>query len=84
MSTPTRAQWIADARAVLDLLESNPDLPLNLVSGVTVGYYPLGDVGDIEAMAAAPTVADMRAIFGEPVQGRDYDVMPSRDAESEA
>lgn len=25
---------------------------------------------------AAPTVTDMRAIFGEPVQGRDYDVMP--------
>lgn len=22
------------------------------------------------------TVADMRAIFGEPVEGRDYDVMP--------
>lgn len=23
-----------------------------------------------------PTVTDMRAIFGEPVEGRDYDVMP--------
>lgn len=34
--------------------------------------------------AAPPTVSDLRAIFGEPVEGRDYDVMPPRDAESEA
>lgn len=31
---------------------------------------------------APPTVSDMRAIFGEPVEGRDYDVMPPRVAES--
>lgn len=66
MSTPTRAQWIADARAVLDLLESNPALPLNLVSGVTVGYYPLGDVGDIEAMAAVDAVADILGVAVTP------------------
>ena len=150
MTAPTRAQWIADARALLDLLESNPELPLNLVCGLNVNYYPLEAKGDAEAMAAVDAVADMlgvpvtppgpgshyeagvrfgsasykalavlkdyqeeqaaierlgravlaevrkaedgpmpvdvadmRAIFGEPVEGRDYDVMPSRDTESE-
>ena len=37
-----------------------------------------------DAEATAPTAADMRQIFGEPVEGRDYDVRPSRDTESEA
>jgi lipopolysaccharide biosynthesis protein len=64
--TTTRAQWIADARAVLDLLESNPDLPLNLASGMTVNYYPLGNVGDIEAMAAVDAVADTLGVAVTP------------------
>lgn len=31
--------------------------------------------------AETTTVADMRAIFGEPVEGRDYDVMPAPNPE---
>lgn len=74
MSTPTRTQWIADARAVLDLLESNPDLPLNLASGMTVNYYPLGNVGDIEAMAAVDAVADaLGAAVTPPGPGSHYE-----------
>lgn len=33
---------------------------------------------------APPTVSDMRQIFGEPVEGRDYDVMPSQDAKAKS
>lgn len=54
---PRRAQWIADARAVLDLLESNPELPLNLVSGPTISYYPLNADNDAKSMAAVDAVA---------------------------
>lgn len=37
-----------------------------------------------EGEAEPPSVADMRAIFGEPVEGRDYDVMPSQDAKAKS
>lgn len=68
-----RAQWIADARAVLNLLESNPDLPLNLASGLTVSYHPLrfndpDDPADAEKKAAVDAVA---AQLGVPVVGPD-------------
>ena len=66
MAVPTRDQWIADARAVLDLLESNPDLPLNLVSGVSVSYFPLRSDDDTEAMAVVDAVADTLGVAVTP------------------
>lgn len=73
MSTPTRAQWIADARAVLDLLESNPDLPLNLNSGLSILYHPLLD-DDAEAMAAVDAVAKQLGVaVSGPDSGRHYE-----------
>jgi hypothetical protein len=66
MAVPTRAQWIADARAVLDLLESNPELPLNLAVGLNINYYPLTAEGDIEATAAVDAIADKLGVAVTP------------------
>ena len=40
------------------------------------GLGHLVHISELKDGPAPPTAADMRAVFGEPVEGRDYDVMP--------
>lgn len=64
-----RAEWARE-----NLREATRDLRAKLEAVAKI-------IDDVEreenrAEATPPTVSDMRAIFGEPVEGRDYDVMP--------
>lgn len=59
-----RAQWIADGRAVLDLLEANPNLPLNLATGLSISYHPMPgrDADDADKKAAVDAVAEQLGV----------------------
>lgn len=66
MAAITRAQWLADARALLDYLEANPDVPLNQYRGIEISHHPLPSaaVDDADKMAAVDIIADL---LGTPV-----------------
>lgn len=66
MAAYTRAQIIADARAMLDFLEAHPDVPLNQFRGVEISNHPLpsSETDDADKMAAIDAIADL---LGTPV-----------------
>lgn len=78
MAAIDRAQWIADARALIDFIEATPDLPLNPLRGIEVSYHPLPNVKDDgRLMDAVDAVAEL---LGAPVTTPD---MPGSHYETE-
>lgn len=73
---PRRVQWIADARALIDFIEANPELPLNTHSGIGVSYHPMpGDLDDADKKAAVDAVANMLGVaVTPPGPGSHYEV----------
>lgn len=73
MANIDRAQWLADARALLDFIEANPELPVPEYSSVEISYHPMPyDQSDAEKRAAIDAVANM---LGAEVQaGVHYEV----------
>ena len=64
MAATTRAQWLADARALLDFIEANPDLPVNTFR-IAASIY---NGTDEENRAAVDAVAAILAV--EPTTSR--------------
>jgi hypothetical protein len=59
--TTTRAQWIADARAMLDMLEANPDVPISTFR--VAAYAGTGsDDTDREAVDAVAEILGVEAV----------------------
>jgi hypothetical protein len=69
MAIPTRAQWLADARAMLDMLEANPDLPIGTFR--IPAYAGTGsDDTDREAVDAVAKTLGIEAVV--PPRSRHY------------
>lgn len=57
MTATDRAQWLADARALLDYIEAN-DVPVHTHAGLEIMYHPLaGEAPDAERLAALHEIA---------------------------
>jgi hypothetical protein len=61
MAAIDRAQWLADARALLDFIEANPDLPVPSYHSIEISYHPIpqANVSDADKMAAIDEIADL-------------------------
>jgi hypothetical protein len=59
-----RAQWLADARALLDFIEANPAISLPPYHSIEISYHPIpqGDVDDAVKMAAIDEIADLLGV----------------------
>lgn len=76
----TRAQWIADARTLIDFIEANPELPLNTFMGLAISYHPMDvDSNDDDGKkGAVDAVADMLGVaVTPPGPGSHYEARKS-------
>jgi len=68
MAVIDRAQWLADARALLDLIEANPEIPLPPFRGLEISHHPSTLSTEDNRRAKLDRIA---AVLGAEVTGED-------------